>query len=291
MRGFEWRADARDGVWLLGLGYAAAVCAELLRRGQPLPWELAAVAALSAAGLRWRSRRFWVEVLLPFALLLLAYRGLSGFARGLRPEQINIFNLIAWERALCFGVIPSAWLQARLFDRGWTIVLDAVCNLLYLSHFVAPVAAAAWIRSRRPTHFGRYLLGFFLLAYLGFATYLMFPAAPPWWATRFGYLAGPDAVSLEHFIIPPETMFKTPNPLAAMPSMHCAYPLFIALSALSLWGRRALRWLLLPAGVGFAVVYLGHHYVVDVVAGYLYAAAVWLAVFGCRGPQPATSTP
>lgn len=273
--------DARSGLWALQIVYAAAMSLLLAWRGLfPPPVEIFLLAGISLAAWRSRSEKAWVELLLPFALLALAYRGFQGFASGLTLEQINLFNLIAWEKALFGGAMPPAWLQARLFGAPWTPMLDAVCNLLYVSHFAAPVAAAAWIRSRKRRFFQRYMLGFFILAYLGFATYVLFPAAPPWWAAHYGYLSGEEAVSLTHFFIGPETMFRTPNPLAALPSMHCAYPLFIFLACWSLWGRRALPLTALPAGVGFAVVYLGHHYVVDVLAGYVYALAVWLAMRG-----------
>ncbi len=272
--------NTRSAVWLTGLVYALAVGLFLLARGQTVPWELGAMAAISVVGWRSASERVWVD-LLPFVQLLLAYRGLNGFAGGLSVGQINIGNLIVWEKGLFGGVIPSAWLQARLFAKPYTGLLDAIANLLYLSHFVAPVTVAAVVRGSKRVHFWAYMLGFFVLAYLGFATYLLFPAAPPWWATRFGYLTGPDAVSLEHFIIPPEVMFKTPNPLAAMPSMHCAYPLFIALACRGVWGGRASYLLALPLGVGVSVIYLGHHYVVDALVGYLYAALVWWVFRGC----------
>ncbi len=266
--------DTRSAVWLSSFLYAALAGSFLIARGQAPPWELVAMALISVVGWRCASERVWVE-LLPFAQLLLAYRGLNGFAAGLTPGEINIVNLIAWEKGLFAGVIPSAWLQTRLFGRPYTGLLDAIANLLYVSHFVAPVAVAALVRGFKKLDFWVYMLGFFALAYLGFATYLLFPAAPPWWATRFGYLSGVDSVSLEHFIIAPETMFKTPNPLAAMPSMHCAYPLFMALACRRLWGGRANWMLALPVGVGVSVIYLGHHYVVDALAGYVYALFVW----------------
>ena len=100
-----------------------------------------------------------------------------------------------------------------------------------------------------------------LLSYSAFVTFILFPATPPWWATEYGYLTnGP--VTLTHFMFPSLALVASPNPVAAFPSLHAAYPVYIALWGTMAWGRRA-QWLwILPLGVAFAAVYLGHHYVV-----------------------------
>ena len=57
-----------------------------------------------------------------------------------------------------------------------------------------------------------------------------------------------------------------PAPLEAMPAMHVAVPMLEALVLMAVWRRRA-SWLVLlyPATVGVGVLYLGEHYVVDVI--------------------------
>lgn len=70
------------------------------------------------------------------------------------------------------------------------------------------------------------------------------------------------------------TFFTDPNPIAAMPSLHQAFTL---LMALVLWRER--RWLgvlggLYALAMGASLVYLGEHYLVDVLAGAALAAGV-----------------
>jgi membrane-associated phospholipid phosphatase len=69
------------------------------------------------------------------------------------------------------------------------------------------------------------------------------------------------------------------NDVAAMPSLHAAYAMLIALF---FWSRVGWRWRLLLAayalGMGFALVYTGEHYFSDVLAGWLYAGCAALAV-------------
>jgi membrane-associated phospholipid phosphatase len=73
------------------------------------------------------------------------------------------------------------------------------------------------------------------------------------------------------------TGFFQPDPVAAMPSMHAAFSLLVGLVLWSLrprWGWIALAY---PLGMATAVLYTGDHYIVDIVAGWLFAlVAFWL---------------
>ena len=61
------------------------------------------------------------------------------------------------------------------------------------------------------------------------------------------------------------------NDVAAFPSLHAAYPFLAFLFARRAFGR--VGWLMLAytACVWFAIVYLGEHWVVDIVGGVVYA--------------------
>jgi membrane-associated phospholipid phosphatase len=124
------------------------------------------------------------------------------------------------------------------------------------------------------------------LSVTGFATYVVFPAAPPWYASSHGQL-GPTqrltgvvwANALPSFSTIVEHGQALANPVAAMPSLHAGFTL---LTALFLW--KSVRWwwriplAAYPVMMGFTLVYFGEHYVVDVLAGWLYAAAAYVVV-------------
>jgi membrane-associated phospholipid phosphatase len=127
-----------------------------------------------------------------------------------------------------------------------------------------------------------------LLAVVGFATYVLYPAVPPWMAAQQGHLGPvtrivPWAWSHIH-VFSFDTLFETgskyANDVAAMPSLHAAYSLLITLF---LW-RHARRWwwrvplAAYPPAMAFALVYTGEHFFVDVLVGWLYAVAAFLAV-------------
>lgn len=231
--------------------------------------ELLLVLVLSV--LLWRrSDRALLRGLLPFFLLLLSFQGLRGFADNVAVTQVHSEELIRYEQALFAGEVSAVTLQARLSHQWFTPALDVVASGLYMSHFLMPVILAAilWHKSRSDYHF--FVFGLLLLSYAAFVTFVLYPAAPPWWAAEHGHLPG-GSVTLKHFLWPGLVEVAGPNPVAAMPSLHMAYPVFIALFCIRTWGHKAAWTLLLPAAIAPITLYLGHHYVIDLLAGVVYA--------------------
>jgi membrane-associated phospholipid phosphatase len=246
------------------------------------------IAAAFIFSFIWTSggRRFLLEFM-PFLILLLTYKQMRNFADNLTPADINVTNLIRWEKSLFGGTVPSYWVQTHLWHHFYTPVLDALTNTLYLSHFLSPLVISALLWPKRRAMYWAFAIGLVVLSYAAFATYVVFPAAPPWWATLNGYL--PDQpVTLDHFVANAQALAKGANPVAAMPSLHTAYPTFIALVAIYVWGKRGIPVILLPLGVVFSIVYLGHHYVIDALAGIVYALVVFFTVY-LRAARFATS--
>jgi membrane-associated phospholipid phosphatase len=214
----------------------------------------------------------------PFLLLLFSYDTLRNFADNLSGTDIHIRDMITWERGVFGGYLPGYVLQHHLWGHFYTLALDIVTNTLYLSHFLTPLIAAALLWRYRRSQYWAFAIGLVVLSYAAFLTYILFPAAPPWWATHHGYLRSMP-IRLDHFIVPAEVVSAGPNPVAAMPSLHTAYPTYIFLVCASVWGRKALPVILLPFGVAFSTVYLGHHYVIDALGGIAYAVFFFSTVF------------
>jgi hypothetical protein len=113
----------------------------------------------------------------------------------------------------------------------------------------------------------------------GAVFYWAIPTAPPWWAARTGALPeGADGPAVRRMMIEYGERFWGDrwtdlydvlggNPLAAMPSLHFA----TSVMAARLLGETgpvagALGWAY-TAALGVALVYLGEHYAIDLVAG------------------------
>jgi hypothetical protein len=254
-------------------------------RDRLLMWIVLGLLALSTTNLGGWVRGVALEWL-PFALVLAAYDLLRGLADGLlisaffRPQ-------IEADRILFAGAVPTVWLQDRLWHGsahlGW---YDYAAWAVYMSYFVATylVAGLLWFFAR--ARFRRYVATVSLLAAMGFVTFALFPAAPPWLASREGQLEwttrsiGPISGHVPFVSVSFEGLFERgseyANPVAAVPSLHAAYTLLITLF---LWraARRTRPFLAAyPVAMAFALVYTAEHYVVDILLGWAYAlAALW----------------
>lgn len=252
----------------------------------------------------------------PFVLLLFGYEMMRGIADNMadlgqmtREDHGNIQLgwLIEVDKWLWFGHVPSMWLQDHLYVPGEVHWYDVIAAVVYMLHFVLPLAFgfALWLRSREA--FRRFTLTLLVMSYGAFVFFLLLPTAPPWLAQEWGYLPNLDRPSQQAYqLFLPQRFqefdtFKlwsaaSPNPVAALPSLHCAFPFLVMLFAISYFGKWG--WLLLPYNIAvwFAVVYLSQHWVVDVIAGVAWAAAVYIAVNWAwrrfvlnRRPQPEPS--
>lgn len=259
-----------------------------------VPTNRASLAAIIVSGLMLtsigRSWRATAQVAIdwfPFTAVLLLYDRTRGVADGLGIE-LHEHDALDVEKWLFGGTEPTVWLQQHLFNPAHVYWFDALCTLVYTSHFVAtPVLAAVlWLRDR--ALWLRYISRVILLSLAGLVTYCVFPEAPPWMAARDGLSAPVERLSARGWIwlhagnlddLLARAQNEGSNPVAAMPSLHFAFALLIALM---IGTRLRSRWryllALYPLAMGFTLVYCGEHYVIDLLAGLLYALVVHYAM-------------
>ena len=283
--------SSRPVRWAAPALYVVALSVYMWREGIPvgrerlLLWIVLGLLAVSTSRLGGWFRSVVFEWL-PLALVLIAYDLLRGHADGLlfstwyRPQlEVDAF--------LFGGSVPTVWLQDRLWQGSWDVRwYDYATWCVYMSYFVATylLAGLLWFFAR--PQFRRYVGCVALLAGMGYVTFALFPAAPPWLASREGELEattriiGPISGEIPFFAFSFEGLFERgseySNPVAAVPSLHAAYTLLITLF---LW-RSACRTRPLlaayPPAMAFALVYAAEHYVVDILLGWAYTlVAVW----------------
>jgi membrane-associated phospholipid phosphatase len=146
------------------------------------------------------------------------------------------------------------------------------------------VAFYLWVKDR--SHYWKFIIALLTLSFAGFITYLVFPAAPPWYASqRAGLIEVHKVVDYVVAQIGWGWDFSriynnlNPNPVAAMPSLHAAYPTLAFLALFSFKKKIGLLFLPYPFLVWLSVVYLGEHYVIDVIAGIIYASGAYLVIY------------
>jgi len=215
----------------------------------------------------------------PFLLVLFAYYSMWGSADDLRGS-VTVMPQLDAERLLFGGHIPTIVMQNALYDPEHAHWYDYASVVAHLSHFVVPILFAAIIWQHQRHLHVRFMSTFVLLSYAGFLTFLLMPTAPPWWAAQEGYI---DQVYLVHRTVPGLSRIYSElsaNPVAAVPSLHAAFPWLVFLFSIKIWGRKGLPVLAYPVFIWWAIVYSGHHYFVDAIAGVIYATAAYYALSG-----------
>jgi membrane-associated phospholipid phosphatase len=214
--------------------------------------------------------RDWV----PFIALFLGYEALRDIVPKTHIAVHYGFPIHA-DKALFGGTDPTQWLQGHLGSLHW---LAVACTAVYFCHFLLPIAVGMvlWLVDR--VQFLRFVVALLAMCFVAFVIFLLVPVAPPWLAGQHHLLPHVRSlISLPSSVSPYYNMLD-PDSAAAFPSLHAAFPL---LSALALWpvtrrgGALALAW---SAVVWFSVVYLGQHYITDVIGGIAFAIGTWLIV-------------
>jgi membrane-associated phospholipid phosphatase len=248
-------------------------------------WLALGMGAFSATDIRRKLPRFALEWS-PFIGILFVYDRLRGFADGLLFPTHELTQIHV-EAALFGTPVPTVWLQQHLWDGSHLHWWDYATWLVYLSHFVATLTVASVLWLWAHDRFARFATMVCVLALAGFATYVLYPAEPPWLAARQGDLGLANRtvaivwpqVPLAHYGSLFEKGQHYANNVAAMPSLHAGYALLIALYLWKLVPRRARVLLAIyPPAMAFSLVYTGEHYAVDCLAGWAYAAVTFVAV-------------
>jgi membrane-associated phospholipid phosphatase len=267
--------------------FAAAIAVPLLRRRLriPAPLTVAACAGgpLSLAVLYPRSKKRDVAL---YAMQMWAFIMVHEIPfddpERLRSRLRSRYPIVS-DRALGAGKLPNTRLQRRLARLPRVGVVNRFLTWTHWVWFFEPYAALSLVLIRRNERFPRAARQMAAVFDIGCAVYFALPTAPPWWASEQG-LTGEEVrrimveVGEDTWGSAWPKMYDTlgGNPWAAMPSLHFATSLVAALS-LAEAGKLegALGWSY-AGTLGFALVYLGEHYVTDLAAGALLVAVVRL---------------
>jgi membrane-associated phospholipid phosphatase len=180
------------------------------------------------------------------------------------------------------GVVPSAWLQQHLYTPGSNGPLVLATSSVYVSYFVVVHVVALYLWSRKREVFGLYAGTMLLTFYSGLLLSFVVPTAPPWLASQHGDTAGIHRVFQEMVNGLQSNAYGTgatavgQNDVAAMPSLHMGITVAICLFAWKLDRRLGVLGAVYAFAMGFSLVFLGEHYVTDVVAGAFFAAGAWV---------------
>lgn len=219
--------------------------------------------------------------LLPFVVVLLFYESFRSVADQLN-KHVNYLLAPHIDKFL-FGNLPTVTLQNWLWH-GQVSWYDYVFYLAYMAHFILPIGLAILVWKTREKLYWRVVTTYLVVAFAAFVTFFILPAAPPWLASQNHYIEPIRRISsdvwaglgLKNF--PSVYNHISPNPVAAIPSLHAAWATLLAIFSYQLYG---LRYGLLAGVYPFLIyvgtVYQGEHYAFDVISGAIYAVLGYLA--------------
>ena len=223
----------------------------------------AVVVVIGALILIARHRPQWkfLRDSLPFAFCLAIYTNLHDTIHFANPHDIH--NTLIAIDAWMFGVQPSVWAERFIHP-----ALTEFFSFCYMIFFLfAPAVALTLYLQGRKAEFRNTLVSVILCFYAGYILYLIFPAVPPrimlkdMYTLTFKGTPIADAALLMVAALPSDSR-------AAFPSLHSAVTLLSLMFAFKY--VRWLFWIMLPfcAGLLLSTIYLRHHYVIDLLAGF-----------------------
>jgi membrane-associated phospholipid phosphatase len=269
----------RAAAWaVVAAGVAAPLVRRRMRLSKPVVLATAAAApvAICVALPRTRARDVATCALQMWAYVA-AYEMPHDDPEAL-TRRVRIDYPVRIDRVVGLGVPPTLRLQRMLPAPGQTRRFEKVLVWTHWIWFAVPHAATAYVLVRDRERFGRAAATTYAVFDLGAVVYWLVPTAPPWYAAERGRLGDHRTPPVRRMMVEYGEQFWKHrwgplysvlggNPLAAMPSLHFATSVNAA-HMLAESGRveGAIGWTYAMT-LGLALVYLGEHYVVDLLAG------------------------
>jgi membrane-associated phospholipid phosphatase len=258
----------------LGAAIALPLVRKRLRVPGPVTLAVSAAGPIAVAVLAPRTRKRDVAL---FAMQMWAFTVVHEMPyddpEALRRRLYTRYP-IEIDTRIGLGRLPGARLQTALAGRRFTSALDRFLTITHWLWFFEPYLALSWILVRHPERFPRAARQMAAVFDAGVVGYWAAPTAPPWWSSDEGLT---DEPMRRIMVEVGEPLWGRAwgklyaalggNPWAAMPSLHFATSVAAATS-LSEAGLEegAVGWAY-ALTLGFGLVYLGEHYVTDLLAG------------------------
>ena len=267
------------------LAIALIVLSLVLGDRQFLIWGL--IASLVVVFIPTGKARYFVAGIVPYASAWFVFSFLRSFAdETLFAKTLNL-EVLHFERWLFNGEIPTIRLQAEFYSRNSIEWWDYYFTFIHWSYFLVPHGLAVWIWIRSKREFQHYLAAMTMTLFLGLVIYFIIPTNPPWMAPEA--IDSPVAPVVQRIMgniaesiggglyAAGYKIVGESNPIAAMPSMH------FGVTFLLVWAARGkgfwwevLAWFY-SLSMGAALVYMGEHYVIDVIVGGMVTTFSWYA--------------
>ena len=213
----------------------------------------------------------WTDLFRQIVLFVAAYQGyqvVRGIADSHALDGARERHPHHPPGAVARRVLRARFQQAFL-NHQW--IIDLANWSYFNSHFVVTTAFLVWLYLYRNDHFN-FVRNMFLVAMgLALIGYVLYPTAPPRMFPGHGFTDTIAAFTSTN----QDSSFTSllVNPYAAVPSMHIAFSLMVAVAAINLvrsaWAR--ILWSIYPLSVFFVIVVTANHFWFDAACGAMVA--------------------
>jgi PAP2 superfamily len=225
----------------------------------------------------------------PIVLILVAYLLLHRLAATLTPGA-HVQPQLGFDEWAFGGTAPTVRLQDALWHPGDPHWYDYAAWLVYLSHFVVTLTVAIVLWFRAYPLFRRFRVLFLSVTFAGFVTYVVYPAIPPWLASRRGDMPHVvrivRAIWLDLGLSDVAAVFGEKSryafPVGALPSLHAAWPFLLLVFFWPVAGRWRTLLVAYALAMALTLVYTADHFVFDVLLGWTYVIVVVAVVTWLR---------
>ena len=241
------------------LGYYAAF--GKLLQFLPVVFFLGAIPVLSLLGSSRGLARSW----LPFVSILLSYEALAGVVGSYASAKV-VFSIYPVDKLL-WGFNVTGWIQATFYSA----MVTQVTSFFYTLHFPLVVITSATLWYFNKGLFGKYTATMIITSYAALVTFVLIPTAPPWYQDVAVNLYQSTGASVLPNALSASISMIESDQFAAFPSLHTAYAVIFAYFMIKLDRRLVYVALPVTGAILFSTLYLGQHYLIDLVAGAAYA--------------------
>jgi membrane-associated phospholipid phosphatase len=225
-----------------------------------------------------RLPRGWAHLGFQF-LIWIGFYVVYQVARGAADRSVaSAFHNGEWvlQKESGIGALFEPAVQ-RVVDTS-SIMVTLTSYTYWLSQFAVVGMTLLWVYFRHHEKFAGFRNWLITANLIGLVGYVLMPTAPPRMFPEWGFV---DTLGQFSSINHDSGLISfAANPYAAMPSLHAMDALIVGVVMFGLVRSRVAKalWLAWPAWVAFSVISTGNHYWLDVVAGFVLAAATGLAL-------------
>lgn len=235
-----------------------------------------------------------LKVFLRDWMVYLALLNLFNVFRGVAYQVITQYKLpiysqyiIDFEKLFTGHQSLSHAIQSQLYSPAHVSFLDRFLSVFYALHFVYffMVGIFIWLKYRHD--FWRYTYAYVLCSWAAILFYFIAPTVPPWMASEQGLITPVTNIFMDVILsnIPGAVKALDTNPVAAMPSLHMTYPFLAFLICYYHNKKYAIAPFIFFLIMTFAVIYLGAHYIGDLLAGLVIAVLSYYLFYHTMSPK------